>query len=34
MRGGMDMDVWYDLDNQWAHLRFLRDGSVISYVRV
>ena len=34
MRGERDMEIWYDLDDQWAYLRFQRDGAVITYLRV
>lgn len=34
MHGDLDMDIWYDLDGQWAHMRFKRDGSLITYVRL
>jgi hypothetical protein len=33
MHGDLDIQIWYDLDNQWAHLRFRRDGSLITYLR-
>ena len=29
----LEMEIWYDLDDQWAHMRFRRDGSVITYLR-
>ena len=34
LRGDLEMDVWYDLTGQWAHLRFRRDGAVITYLRL
>lgn len=33
MHGDPDMEIWYDLDRQWAYLRFRRGGSVITYLR-
>jgi hypothetical protein len=33
MFGKLDMDIWYDLDDRWAHMRFRRDGAVITYLR-
>lgn len=33
MRGERDMEIWYDLDDRWAYLRFRRDGAVITYLR-
>jgi hypothetical protein len=34
MRGDRDLEIWYDLDDQWAHMRFQRDGSLITYLRI
>ncbi len=34
MRGERDLEIWYDLDDQWAHMRFQRGGSLITYLRV
>ncbi len=31
--GERDMEIWYDLDDQWAYMRFRRDGSLITYLR-
>jgi hypothetical protein len=33
MHGDRDLQIWYDLDDQWAHFRFQRDGSLITYLR-
>ena len=33
MGGDLGLAIWYDLQGQWAHLRFRRDGSVITYLR-
>ena len=33
MLGEQDMDIWFDLEDRWAHLRFRRGGAVITYLR-
>lgn len=33
MLGDRTMDIWFDLDDRWAHLRFARDGAMIIYLR-
>ncbi len=33
MHGDLEMVVWYDADDQWAHMRLWRHGSVITYLR-
>ncbi len=34
MHGDLDLEIWYDLNDQWAHMRFRRGGSLITYLRV
>lgn len=31
--GEHDREIWYDLDDQWAYMRFRRGGSLITYLR-
>ena len=33
MLGDLDMEIWYDLADQWAHMRFRRGGALITYLR-
>ena len=34
MHGDIDLEIWYDLQDQWAHMRLRRDGSLITYLRL
>ena len=31
--GDLEMDIWYDLEGRWAHMRFRRGGALITYLR-
>ncbi len=33
LHGDLEMEVWYDTDDQWAHMRLWRYGSEITYLR-